>query len=504
MRAAAYARFSTEKQCSTEVQLQKITEYCLKNGHTIESIFIDEGKSGTNIHRDGFMNMEKAAQAKEFDCVVIYDITRGSRDVADWFNFRKRMSRLGLVVLSTQDNLGDISNPNDFLMELLSVGIGQHMVLSTRIKSKDAIVQRAKKGKFCGGLAPLGYNIVDGDYVINEHEANAVRKIFELYAAGSSYADIVDWLALKGYVGKRGKPLGKNSLNSILKNERYIGTYSWNKRIMKYMNQWAGGKPNPDAIVIEGIIPQIITESTWEKVRERMIDNKHNNMNKSRCKREYLLSGILKCKKCGGAMVGVTNRNQKGYEYKFYTCANKKRLRNCDCKNIAADEIETLIVSILKDNLLNKNMVEATADAILETFSSSNTESKETINEEIKSLSLKINNILSSIENGLDSDTARARLADLEARRKILLDQEANTKTRPIIDRATLIKQLNEDVTKLMDGQQNTKGLIKKYIVKVEIDNEEVVIYAVKDVQKTVKPLDSSNGLNTFGCGERI
>ena len=167
------------------------------------------------------------------------------------------------------------------------------------------------------------YPASSANYHIDEHESIAVRHIFERYAAGDSYAEIIDWLAKKQYVGKRGKPLGKNSIYEILRNERYIGRYTWNKRQVKYMTKWAGGKPRDDVVVIEDRIPRIVNQNTWERVQQRMAENKHNAQNKSSRKRDYILSGLLRCEKCKGAFVGVTTTNKKGHEHKFYTCANK-------------------------------------------------------------------------------------------------------------------------------------------------------------------------------------
>jgi len=59
------------------------------------------------------------------------------------------------------------SNPNDFLVELINVGLGQHMVLQTRQKSRAGVVQKAKDAVFLGGVAPLGYDVVEQKYVVN-------------------------------------------------------------------------------------------------------------------------------------------------------------------------------------------------------------------------------------------------------------------------------------------------------------------------------------------------
>ena len=169
MKAAEYGRYSTDKQTENSIayQFNKIREYCKKNNIEIVASYSDEAQSGTNTDRKGFIDMIAAAERHEFDAVVIYDISRGSRDVGDWFAFRKQMMRLGVRVISATQKLGDITNPNDFLVELITAGLGEHQVLDTRQKSIAGTAERAKKGIFCGGVTPLGYNIANGPYVIN-------------------------------------------------------------------------------------------------------------------------------------------------------------------------------------------------------------------------------------------------------------------------------------------------------------------------------------------------
>lgn len=104
MKAAAYARYSTDKQTENSIayQMNAITKYCLDHDIDLISAFSDEAESGTNTDREGFRNLVRAAQNREFEAVVIYDISRGSRDVADWFQFRKTMRALGVQVISTK------------------------------------------------------------------------------------------------------------------------------------------------------------------------------------------------------------------------------------------------------------------------------------------------------------------------------------------------------------------------------------------------------------------
>jgi site-specific DNA recombinase len=129
-RAAAYARYSTANQTklSIERQLYGIEQYCENAGLNIVGYYADEATTGTNMDRADFMRLIADAEQGLIDCVVIYDMTRGSRDIADWFTFRKEMKRLGIRVISVTSKLGDIDNPDDFLTEGVTAILGQHQV----------------------------------------------------------------------------------------------------------------------------------------------------------------------------------------------------------------------------------------------------------------------------------------------------------------------------------------------------------------------------------------
>lgn len=421
MNAAAYARYSTDNQTENSIayQMTAIDEYCAKKGINITARYYDEAKSGTNIQRADFQEMERAALNREFDAIVIYDISRGSRDVADWFNFRKDMARLGIQVISVSGQLGDLMNPNDFLVELINVGLGQHMVLDTRKKSIDGVAQKAQEGVFLGGYPPYGYRIENRKYVIVEAEARHVRLMFDMYAAGKSYADIMERLKDERIVTRHGVPIGKTTLYSILNNERYIGTYIWCEKITKVMRHWAGGKPNPRCVRIEDAIPAIIDKETWEKVRKRMRDNKHNARNKA--KTEYLLSGLIECAACGSTYVGHTSTNTKGYKTRYYVCGNKYRTRSCASKNINADQIETFVMIQLREYLKSSEDLRAAAEDLANQVNGA-TPDLSAEKKELLDIKTKLQNGTKAILSGLDFDELRAEMDNLRLRKDELED----------------------------------------------------------------------------------
>ena len=484
MIAAAYARYSTERQSenSIDAQLSAINKYCTQEGHSIVSTFVDMAMTGTNTDRPDFQRMISDARAKLFEAVVVYDISRGSRDVCDWFSFRKDMMALNITVLSVAEKLGDISKPNDFLVELINVGLGQHMVLQTREKSIAGVAQKAQQGYFLGGVPPLGYDVSDGRYIINSREADAVRLIFALYAGGESYNTIIDHIAGMGVLGKRGRPIGKNSLHEILKNERYIGVYSWNKRKMKYMGKWAHGEMNPAAVRIVDAIPAIIDIDTWERVQKRMSDNKKNATNVA--KTEYLLSGLIECGECGGTFTGKTNRSSRGYVTRYYACNNKYRTHTCTAQNINANDIETAVVAQIT-NYLQTADFDKIADEIMREYEKSKTARPEE-QKELDKLRKELQNCVDSIKSGMmfpelnnEVNRIRIRISELE-------DILSLPKTQ-LVSKKAVVERLKKDAADI--DRISARQLIKSYVTKINARSDEIVI---------------TGGVNMDGCGGEI
>lgn len=490
MKAAAYARYSTNLQKETSIasQLKEIADYCDKNDIELVDTFIDEAQTGTNINRAGFSRLLDHAERKDFDAVVVYDISRGSRDVVDWMQFRKKMRELGINVLSVTEKLGDIADPGTFISELITVGIGQHQVLQSRQKSIAGKAILASRGVFCGGIAPLGYDIIDGQYVINEAESQTVRAIFRHYADGKSYSYIID--AVASQRGKRGQKISKTALHSILRNDRYIGVYSWNRYVRRYMHKAAGKKPNPAAVEMDGIIPAIIDQNTWADVQKRIRENTKNKTNKSRTGREYLLSGLIVCGNCGGSFSGMTN-SKNGTEYQYYSCITKKRNHECNAKNIPCKELDPLIIDMVKKSILNDDIVDLTADAIIESLAGLRT--AEHIRKDINATDEKISKLLFALESGVESQSIRDRLLEHEHRKEELKEELKNNHA-PIIDRSLLVQQIRADI-KAMQDNTNLKQIMRRYIRKIEITDTDVIIHAVGDLHT-----DGSSGAEYAVC----
>lgn len=413
-----YARYSTDKQTTNSIAYQKeaILAFCKENDLELQRLYIDEATTGTNTNRAGLQQLIFDAKQGLFNAVVIYDISRGSRDVGDWFTFRSLMAELGVRVIAVSQELGDITKPGDFIKEVIEVGFAQYQVLDAREKSMAGSRQRAKKAKFMGGTPPLGYDVKDGHYVINEIEARWVKTIFEMYADGASYAEILS--AIPEARSKLGRPLAHSSLHDILKNERYAGVYTWSKRIMKRMGKWAGGQLNRNAIRIDDAIPAIISKKTWEKAKRRMSDNARGGRNAA--KREYLLSGLIECELCGTVYHGRTVKNTRGYGNSHYVCGNKyvyrQGVKRCTkSKNINGEKIETFVIESLKDYLGSADLTKAAQEIAVLANSSGPDLQKEKA--ELKQIETQINNGMKAILDGMYFPELQERMDHLRTRK---------------------------------------------------------------------------------------
>jgi site-specific DNA recombinase len=467
-----YERFSTDKQNENSIDTQQaaINQYSFKHGYTLIHHYVDMAMTGTNTDRPNFQRMLNDAKAGKFDAIIIYDQSRLSRDIADWTIFRKLMHTYGVTVLSVTENLGDFNDPNTFLTESITAVLANHMILQTRQKSRAGIAQKAKNGVFLGGYPPLGYDVEDGRYVINEHEAKAVRLIFNEYASGTSYSAIVDELARLGYKGKRGAAIGKNSLNAILRNERYIGIYTWNKKIVKYMGKWAGGKDNPEVERIEGIIPVIIDIKVWDKVQQRINSRKWNGAYTA--KYEYLLTGLIECECCGAAYSGKISTNKKGYTTRYYICGNKRRTRICNAKNVNADELETAIVAKLHE-ILSTNDFDSMAVEIYKTYQKDKGKGLAAERKELTRIKTKLSNATKAILNGADFSELNDQITQLKTR-KAELEELIAMSPELILTPKMIADKLRYDFGLLKSG--DTKRLLQSYISKIYVTPDDILI----------------------------
>ena len=334
-KAFAYARFSTDMQReeSIDAQFRAIKEYCSRNKIFLVNTFSDEGISGTTDNRPEFQKMIK--QAEEVDFIIVHKLDRFSRNKYDSAIYKRELSQKNVRVISVLENLDD--SPESVILESVLEGMSEYFSKNLSREVKKGLYENAYKGKFNGGIPLFGYSIdQDKNYVINEYQAIAVRLIFDRFAKGSSYTEIINELDSLGYKTVKGNSFKSTTLYEMLSNERYIGTYIFSKEDYNLRNKKRNShryKNREDMIIIENGNPAIIDKKTWNLVKERQ---KLNSKTSNKSKWNYVLSPFLYCDECGERLNGTTRKNNQGRYYHYYRCVNK----NCSQQSIRTDFLE--------------------------------------------------------------------------------------------------------------------------------------------------------------------
>lgn len=209
MKAVAYCRYSSDNQReeSIEAQVRAIEEYAEKNNIEIIRIYADEAKSATTDDRPQFLQMIKDSEMNIFQAVIVHKLDRFARNRYDNAFYKRLLKKNGIRLISVLEPLDD--SPESIILESVLEGMAEYYSRNLAREVMKGLKENAFQAKFNGGIAPLGYDIKDGYYVINEKEAEAVKLIFKMYNDGYSYGCIIDELNLRGYKTKKVMLLAK-------------------------------------------------------------------------------------------------------------------------------------------------------------------------------------------------------------------------------------------------------------------------------------------------------
>ena len=409
LNAVIYARFSSDMQReeSIDAQVRACKAYAKSKGYSVVKEYVDEAKSGrSTLTRDAYNQMMADAMENKFDVIIFHKIDRNSRNELNYFIFKDKLEKLGIRYEYAAQPI-DAATAEGQMMETVMVGMAAYYSRNLAKETKKGMNENAYKAIFNGGYAPLGYKIVDKHYVIDEKEAEAVRLIFNLYLDGKGYGEICLALAARGYTTRSGKNFPKDSLHDILRNERYMGTYTFNRvPKTKRRNSHSYARPN-DFISIPDAIPAIVSKETFLAAQEKMLLNKKRKGGAYTAKRDYLLSGKFFCGYCGSAMQGYSCCT-RGNMYYYYSCARKDRVPadRCKQKMIRAEVIEHWIMSTLEREIFSDAGIQRVADSMSTAFGNANKEAKNATTVLLQrkaAAERKLDNLYQVIEDG-DAD----------------------------------------------------------------------------------------------------
>ena len=534
LKAVAYARFSSDRQRveSIDAQLRAIHKFAEDKGIPIVDEYIDKAQSARSDDRIAFQQMIEDIDKGKFNVIIVHKSDRFARNKVDASAYRALFRQKKIVLMSvTEPMLTD--SPASVLFESIIDGVNEYYSMNLALEVEKGKRENALKGMSTGGRPPLGYDLDTKTkmLVINECEAQAVRLIFDMRADGYCYGAIRDALNSKGFKTKEGNSFGKNSLYSILRNEKYTGVYVYNLRSSKNADGTFNShsyKEESEIIRTEGAVPQIITPELFNTVQELM-DERRQTQGKDTIKYQYLLTGKVRCGICGSTFSARTRKPRKGHGgSSAYICQKKNHSVKCSNSEIKCQAIEAFVLETLADFIFDEEkipLILSRYQEYLEEKDSGKAESLKRMKKELSSLDRQIENIVSVIAN-TGSDALLSKLKSLESA-KATLEYKYN-ELNEVKDKYTIEEQILKDSfyrakTLFRDGKLKfTKTIISRYLKEVMVYPDRLEVYlnfgmndvkfekpiTDKDKEKTPeiespesRPTDDGRGDRTRTCG---
>lgn len=374
-RCYIYTRVSTAIQVdgySLDAQRDKLIKYAEYQELDIAHEYSDQGKSGKSVEgRPEFMQMleDIKSEKDQVSYVLVFKLSRFGRNAADVLSSLQLMQDYGVNLVCVEDGIDSSKDAGKLMISVLSA-VAEIERENIQIQTMEGRKQKAREGKWNGGLPPYGYKLVNGLLMIEEEEAEIIRIIFDKYLNTSMGSiAITEYLNSHGYKKKLRQNntldyFTENFISKVLDNAVYCGRITYGKRTMEKVigtrNEYRQVRKD-DYIDVKGIHEGIITEEEWAQVQIKRKSMAAYQPKTHSLEHEHILSGLLKCPKCGGPMYGNVNRKKKkdGSSYKdyfFYRCQRRKVIdgKKCDYKRQWSEELIDDAVSELICSLVTK------------------------------------------------------------------------------------------------------------------------------------------------------
>lgn len=411
---ALYLRVSTNQQ-DYDRQKQELVALCKRNRWHIKYVF-EEKESGRKDDRPEFQKL-CALTKDDIQMVVVWEISRLSRRAYMIMKVAEDFAQKGISIYCLKENYTTLQddgnwNPNALMSLTLFAGWAQSELNNIRERSLSG-----KKHKMLSGeldytfKAPYGYGKNKGKLVINEEEAEQVRKLFDLFVYGHKSTR---QLAISyGWT--------QNRVSYMLKNPVYMGE-------VKY-------KYEPSIILH---VPAIISKELFY-VAQDILKNRRGNQLTADQRYDNRLRGKIYCGLCGNKMY-----YSKDKRVSIYTCktnTHKEQYQYCSTR-IAKHKVDEMLNILLRRRLAENNADENRENLVRELDVKK--KSVEKIKEQQKELQKKFyeveNKIRLLIDAGFDvkderqnREKIRKEIDRLEESRSIEL-KEIETLTRSLDD----------------------------------------------------------------------
>lgn len=457
-RLLALIRVSKGKEggISPEVQRTTALDYAAKTGAEIVGWVEGVDESGSQQRSNWWRKLDDAVaavEAGEYDGIVVWKFSRTARHRLRWAVALDRVESAGGTLESATEQF-DVATSAGRFARGMTAEMNAFYAEMIGESWKEAHEQRVRSGRPHSGRARWGY-VYDQDEKIHKphpEQGPVLADLYRRYIAGESIWSLVQWLNGHGWRGNRGTPFSDNTLRKILDSGFAAGKF------------YAGGDPKRGVkpTLHDGIHEPLITPEEWQDYLDAR--SARRKVPPRREGSRYLLSGLVRCARCGSVMVAYREepklkrdpRRAKAYSSAgvrlSWRCKRCPELGKGPSGYVASWRVEDVVMDFVRD--LAADVDELAKDAAV-------TQSRRTLQqievdrlarEAVKLEEAMVRLATSNAENPLPPAVYAASKGELEERAAKVaaaLEAVAVDERRALVDRAAEAARLLEQWSKL-------------------------------------------------------
>lgn len=362
-KVAAYARVSSGKDAmlhSLSAQISYYSAFIQKNPQwEYVGVYVDEAKTGTKDNRQEFQRLISDCKQGKIDMIITKSISRFARNTLTVLETVRELKNLGIDVYFEKENIHSMSEEGELMLTLLS-SFAQEESLSVSENCKWRIRDKFKRGVPFNSRT-LGYIYENGNFEVDFSEAKIVRMIFEDYLNGMGMLMIARKLEKMKIKPRHSTKWNKNSVRTILQNEKYTGDLILQKTFIKdhISKKHCINKGELPKYYVEKSHTPIIDKNTFLRAQDETTKrakkySKGSNLN------TYAFTSKIKCNLCGKNYNRKIAASGTRYEKPVWICStfNTYGKKHCPSSQIPEEILETISAEVLGISHFDKNVFE--------------------------------------------------------------------------------------------------------------------------------------------------
>jgi len=370
-RVAAYCRVSTdsdEQETSYDAQIQHYTSYIESHPDwMMAGIYADDGISGMNAKkRDEFQRMINDCHDGKIDMVITKSISRFARNTVDCLNYTRALKNKNIGVYFEKENINTLDAKGEVLMTIMA------SLAQQESESLSANVRLGLQFRYQQGKVQVNHNWFlgytkdeDGHLIIDQEQAEVVKRIYREYLSGNSFLKIKRSLEADRILNGAGRSKwNESNIKQILTNEKYIGDALLQKTytvdILEKKRE--ANKGQVPKYYVEGSHEGIIPKDIFLKVQEEIARRANLTNGATKHKRvysgRYALSGIVFCAHCGDIFRRI-KWNNRGCRSTVWRCVSRvdKDGPDCSARTVNEDRLKEVVLEAINEAFREKEAI---------------------------------------------------------------------------------------------------------------------------------------------------